>query len=298
MNMKTPHLLSCMPMVYALFGAIVTPSAYAVITMEQAVNTAISNDPWLDGNLLMQRSLTAQSKAADSQPDPVLSLGLVNLPTDGFAFGQEAMTQLKLGLAQRFQRGDSGAIQQKQLQQLAAQYPLQREDRKAKVAVTVAQLWLDAYMADQSIKLIERERGLFSQLADIVQASYSSAQDKTRQQDVVRAQLEISRIEDRLTIFKGQRDTSLAKLFEWLGADNRYDETTSFELEIADDIPNSQPVSAERAALFTARNRQKLANILAGHPLVGALEQRIQASFSGIELARQKYQAQWGVNAA
>lgn len=296
--MKKPHLLGCIPLVYALLGSIVTPSAYAVLTLEQAVNTAIANDPWIDGNLLMQKSLNAQSKAVDTQPDPVLSLGLVNLPTDGFAFSQEAMTQLKLGVAQRFRRGDSGAIQQKQLQQLAAQYPLQREDRKAKVAVTVSQLWLDAYMADQSIKLIESEQDLFSKLADIVQASYSSAQGKTRQQDVVRAQLEISRVEDRLTVFKSQRDFAVAKLFEWLGTDNSYYETTSFELEIADEMPNTKAVALERSALLNSNSRQQLANLLAGHPLVRALEQRIQASFSGVELARQKYRPQWGVNAA
>jgi hypothetical protein len=42
----------------------------------------------------------AAGRAAEALPDPVLRLGAANLPTDSFAFNQEAMTQFQVGLSQ------------------------------------------------------------------------------------------------------------------------------------------------------------------------------------------------------
>ena len=64
--MKTAHLLSCIPIVFGVIGGIVTPVASAALSLEQAVHTAISNDPWLDGSLLMQKSLNARSKQKET----------------------------------------------------------------------------------------------------------------------------------------------------------------------------------------------------------------------------------------
>ena len=129
-------------------------------------------------------------------------LALANLGTDKFDFEQEAMTQLKVGVSQMFPRGDSLAIKAKQIKTLSQQHPLQRRDREAKVRVTAGSLWLDAYLAQESIALIEKNYALFEQLSDVAQASYSSALGKTRQQDIVRAQLELTRLEDRLVQLK------------------------------------------------------------------------------------------------
>ena len=54
----------------------------------------------------------------------------MNLPTDGFAFDQEGMTQFKVGLSQQFSRGDSLALQQQALKQSVEQYPWLRADRQ------------------------------------------------------------------------------------------------------------------------------------------------------------------------
>ena len=108
------------------------------------------------------------------------------------------------------------AIKRKQLETVGSQFPFQRLDRKAKIVVTVSQLWLDAYNAQESISLIEKDRPLFEQLADIAEASYSAAFGKTRQQDIIRAQLELTRLDDRLTMLKQKQEMFMEKLSEWL----------------------------------------------------------------------------------
>ena len=151
------------------------------LSFEKAIHVAQQNDPWLDGSRHKQQSLERLSYAATTQPDPKISVAFANLPTDGFDFSQEGMTQFKVGVSQMFARGDSLSIKNQQLKLQSQQQPLQRQDRINKVVVTVGSLWLDLYRVQKSIILIEKNRGLFEQLAEVAEASYSSALGKTRQ---------------------------------------------------------------------------------------------------------------------
>ncbi|NOR26049.1 MAG: transporter [Desulforhopalus sp.] len=277
------------------------------LRLETAVKEAQLNDPWLVGNQHSQDAIESMSVAAGTYPDPKMSLSLANLPTDTFDFDQEAMTQFKVGLSQVFPRGDSLAIKRKQLELVGSQFPFQRQNRKAKVVVTVGQLWLNAYLAQESISLIEKDRPLFEQLADVAVASYSSAYGRTRQQDIIRAQLELTRLDDRLTILKQKQEVFVEQLSEWLS--NYFIEEYSDSLKTTAAVPWTSLVLDRQlpnvemlnTSLYTARQEaspQTLYEHFSQHPLVAALDQKIEASKSGIDLAKQKYKSEWGLNAS
>lgn len=286
----------------------------ATLSLTDAVQTAQDNDLWLRGNQHQQDSIESMSVAANTLPDPKVSVGISNLPTDSFDFGQENMTQLMLGVAQVFPRGDTLAIKQQQLQLLGSQYPHQRQNRRAKVAVTVAQLWLDAYKAQQSIALIEQDRSLFEQLADVAEASYSSALGKTRQQDIVRAQLELTRLDDRLTVLNQQRDVALQRLGEWRSvyftstktsaketADDSYGLTQALQtmdVQLDKNLPNIPLLEPQLFQSPQQTSPDILHQYFLNHAAIKNLEQKIKASHTGIELAKQKYKPEWGVNAS
>ncbi|WP_293752306.1 TolC family protein [uncultured Paraglaciecola sp.] len=292
---KCHYSRSSLPLVVA-FISFLPFAVSANITMQDAVNIAIQHDPWLTGNQLQERALRAAIKGADSLPDPMLSMGLLNLPSDGFAFDQEPMTQFKVGLAQAFPRGDSLAIKQQQLSYQADQHPYQREDRKAKIQVAVSTLWVDALKADQTIRLIERDRVLFEQLVDIVKASYSSAQGNTRQQDVISAQLELARLDDRLTIVKSQRDLALIHLSEWLAPTAHQAVSETFAANVS--LPNLPELADAIQVLLQRADNMSLLQLLAQHPALLAIEQSAKAGNTAVKLAKQKYKPQWGVNAS
>ena len=276
-----------------------------VLSLEMAVRAAQANDPWLVGNRHSQDAIESMSVAARTLPDPKMSIGILNLPTDTFNFSQEPMTRFNVGVSQMFPRGDSLAIRQKQLELVGSQYPFQRQDRRAKVVVSVSRLWLDAYNAQESIALIEKDRPLFEQMVDVAEASYSSALGKTRQQDIIRAQLELTQLEDRLTVLRQKQEVSVGKLSEWLSEyflEEYLDNTTTTavipwsRLALDNELPD---ITMLNAPLYTAKNEaspETLFEYFSEHPLVAALQQRIMASKTGIELARQKYKPEWGVN--
>ena len=278
--------------------------AEQVISLEQAIAIAQQNDPWQHGNKLKQTALEERSIASGSLPDPQISLGLANLPTDTWNFNQEGMTQFKVGISQMFPRGDSLGIKQDRLKTASTKFPLLREDRRAKVKQSVSELWFDAYLAQQTIRLIEKDRVLFEQMADVVKASYSNVIGKIRQQDVIRAQLEIVQLDDRLTAEKQKFESAIARLNEWLVIYNSDDLNQTYDFDrqtsafsVSEQLPH---VKLTTPALVEANNysRNALANELLAHPAILAIDVEQEVADKGISLTKQQYKPQWGVNAS
>ncbi|EAZ98410.1 hypothetical protein MELB17_10258 [Marinobacter sp. ELB17] len=54
------------------------------LTLDEAVQQAIANDPWLIANQQNEAAILARSAAAEVLPDPRFNVGLMNFPTDTF----------------------------------------------------------------------------------------------------------------------------------------------------------------------------------------------------------------------
>jgi outer membrane protein TolC len=288
-------------------GESVSQSSTVTLGLDEVVRTAQVNDPWLVGNQHAQAAIESLSMSSGTLPDPKVSVGLVNLATDSFDFNQEPMTNFRVGVSQTFPRGDSLSIKRKQLDLSSRQYPYQREDRKGKVTVAASTLWLDAYKAQQSITLINNDRSLFEELVDVAQARYSTAVGGVRQQDIIRAQLELTALEDRLMVIHQQRETHLQKLSEWLSDYfvGEYSENSGVEsllqsssLVLSSPLPAVEMLHPELYLSEALTSPQLLYENMSAHPAVMAIERKIDASAAGVELAQQKYKPEWGVNAA
>lgn len=259
------------------------------LLLQRAVAIAQQQDPWLTGSQYKEQAIQAQSIAKGTLPDPVMSLGFANLPVDDFDFNTDNMTQFKVGVSQVFPRGDSRAIERQQLAAMGAQQPYMRDDRRARVAVTVTELWLEHYRSAEAIRLIEQDRSLFEHLVDVAQSSYTSGIGKSRQQDLVRAQLELTRLEDRLTVLQLSQNVAHSQLSEWLVGDI----AAIFKLD--DQFPTlnlAVDIDVKRGA------SPPLLALLLAHPKIKSLDQKIVASSSNVQIAKQKYQPQWGLNAS
>jgi hypothetical protein len=59
--------------------------AQSLPPLDSLVTTAIANDPWLNGNELSLQALQKKGIAASTLPDPVVKVGMLNLPGDSRA---------------------------------------------------------------------------------------------------------------------------------------------------------------------------------------------------------------------
>jgi len=256
------------------------------LTLDAAVQAAIETDPWLSGSRETESALRDEAVAAGSLPDPRLNLQALNFPAWSFDINQEPMTQLAVGVSQQFPRGRSLELARTQKEVLAEAEPMRRADRRAMLTASVSRLYLDAYLAQQSRSLIEQDRALFEQLADAAESQYASAVGQARQQDLIRAQLELTRLDDRLTVLKQRQDTAWQRLSEFIGVQQGELATTLPELARPGQPMSTGPTDPQ--SLFEEMRR---------HPAVLAGEQRIASVATGVDLARQKYRPGWALNA-
>ena len=274
----------------------------APFSFYDVVQQAQKLDPWLKGSTHQQRSLEYLSTAANHLPDPKISLGLANIALNSLDFNQEAMTQFKVGISQVFPRGDSLNIKSQQLKTQSLQYPYQRQDRKAKVMVTVGSLWLELFLVKQSIFLIEKNQGLFEQLVNVTEARYSSTIGKSRQQDIVRAELELIRIEDKLIYLQQKEQQLFGQLNQWLYQQQNGDSSLALintnNAYLGMKIPDIKLIASNKILNDKWLGNDQLVTYFYSHPAVIALDKKIKVTRIGTELAKQKYQPQWGVNAS
>jgi len=284
--------------------SVLSVHAQQVISLEQAINIAQKNDPWLYSSQLKQEAANHRSIASNTLPDPKISISMMNLPTDSWEFDQEGMTQFKVGVTQMFPRGNTLELKESQLKIKASEFPFLRADRKEKLKVMVSELWLEAYLAQKTIHLIESDWQLFEQMVEVAQASYSTALGKTRQQDVIRAQLEIVQLEDRLTTQKQKLESTIARLNEWLHVFDNSNLEGAFDFDrqpqtflTSDHLPE---IELDNSSILTPGKhfRSRLALEFSDHPAILAIDIKERVSEKGVDLSKQQYKPQWSVNAS
>ncbi|WP_417521594.1 TolC family protein [Marinobacter sp.] len=268
----------------ALFFTSLGLSAEPRLALEEAIDIAVRGDPWSAQSIQLQKALLDESVAAAALPDPRITLSAANLPTDTFDTRQEGMTQATIGLSQRFPRGDSRYLARDKKKELAESQSFQRENRQELVIRSVTYLWLELWKTQESVRLIESNRGLFEQLADVAEAGYTSTMNGSRQQDIIRASLELTRLDDRLTALHSRMETAREELGEWVGSD-------TFRLRVSERIPPNLLARLPSTAFDFSDNT------LISHSSIRATDQLIDAGAIDIELARQAYKPEWTVSA-
>ena len=265
------------------------------LLLSRAIHTTIENDPWLAGNAFEQKALLAKAAVISQLPAPQFKIGITNLASDSLNFNQEAMTQFNTGVRQTFPRGQSLHLRRKNLSQLSEAMPHQRQNHRAQLRLNVSHAWLDTYEAQEALALIIKNRPLFEQLIGIAQSKYSSAVGRTHQQDVVRAQLELTRLDNRAVHLQQQQDEGLIKLSRWINDKHTF--TFQPSARSANNTPiyylaRTMPIIKSVVGTRTQGTSMAFAK-LTSHPSVLALDERIHATQTAIQLAEQNYLPQF-----
>ena len=268
-----------------------------VLSLEKAIKLAQQNDPWLHKSHLLEEKSLVLSQSAEQLEDPVLNAGMLNLPSNGFDFGQEPMTQLKIGITQMLPRGDTLKLAKQKLELNASQQHYMRLERKLNLALQTTHLWLDAYEKQASLRLIDEARPLFEKLNDIVNASYSSLSGGADQQAIIGAELALMRLQDRVDTLNTKKAMSLAKLEEFLIKQAATQGEARYTLPIA--LSSIHDASQHQAQLNLASTvSERLIEVLNAHPRLQIFDQYIAVSQVDEDIAKQSYKPQWGVNAS
>lgn len=246
------------------------------LSLEAAEAIALEQDPSLRAVQARREAMDEMAVASEQLPDPILRTGVMSLPTDTWELGQEPMTQVVVGVSQKFPRGRTRALRSEQMFEQSAALDEMLGDQRLRIALSVREEYLEVLKQLKLAEINADAIDTFSDLADITQDYYATG--RVQQQDVLRAAVELARVQDRGTRIAQEEDRARARLETWIGP------AAWRELDSDWPDPGSPPTLDEIRAGLTQ------------HPRIVALQQRVEAADTGIELAEQRYKPEFGID--
>jgi len=245
------------------------PASVLALDLSQAEQLAVQSDPSIERYKATSRSFTEESFADNTLPDPKLRFGASNIPVDTFALDQENMTQLKLGIQQSFPAGDTLEIKSQQSKYFSSSALALADDVELKILRDVRETYLNLYYEISAHQIILETKKLFSDLVTITESIYAAG--RASQQDVVLSNLELARLDDRITKIQAREEGFRATLAQWIGE------------------PAWNSIDTTFPALPALPENIDLNQIIPQHPLIRAESARVDASKQMIEMAKQDY---------
>jgi len=136
-------------------------------------------------------------------PDPMLSFNAMNLPTDTFDLDQEPMTQLQLMLSQKFPFPGKRQLRREVAETMVGVAQKQTDEYRDVLTGKVREAWWRLFSVDRSLQIVDSNKRLLRDFVEIAKTKY--AVGKGLQQDVLLAELELSRLTNRELQLAGNR---------------------------------------------------------------------------------------------
>ena len=145
-----------------------------------------------------------------SLEDPMVELGLMNIPVDSFSFSQEAMTQKQLTVTQKFPYPGKLDLKVQAANEDIKIAGQNLADMKLRIIKEVKTAFLEYCFMKAAIETTKRNKILLEQFITIAESKYSVG--KGIQQDVLKAQVERSKILNNLIELNEKKEIEKGKL--------------------------------------------------------------------------------------
>ncbi len=182
--------------------------------LEKLIDQAILVSPEIKMLEAKYRVAESQIEIGTNLPDPVLTLGLVNLPTNSFSFTQEPMTGKIIGISQAipFPGALSAASDVKAVDTSIIRQSI--IDLKNKIRKDVAELYFSLQYIRENIRLAYESIELLNQISDVVKQKYDVGTASL--QNVVQVEVQITRVKDKIETLKSSERATVTKLNAYL----------------------------------------------------------------------------------
>jgi outer membrane protein TolC len=174
--------------------------------LDRYIQVALTQNPAIQAARKRMEAFAHQVPVAASLPDPMLNTTAFPEPVQTAAGQQE----LILGVNQKFPWRQKLSLHASVAESQTNVARAQLATVELATIENVKKAYYELYFIQQATSVTEAERDLLVQIRDAANARYRAA--LTSQQDVLRAELEISQIENDLIRLRQQLDSAQAKL--------------------------------------------------------------------------------------
>lgn len=245
----------------------------AALSLDAAVSQALANNPSLAEINARAEAIAAVPSQAGSLPDPTLSVEMLNLPADSFDFREDFMTMVDVGLSQTVPFPGKLALKE-QAAGLEAEAAAQTvEEARLRLVRDVKLRWWELFYLERTLHILADTETSLRDVIRTVQARYRVGE--APQQDVLQAQLELSKLGEERLIHTAMHHREVARLNALLDRPP----TSLFDLAYGE-LPALPEMLAEEQLDEAAEQ---------GRPLLNQKRRSVDAAQSRVELAKKDY---------
>lgn len=281
MDIRSTILSYCSAGIFLLSATGTVHADDTTLSIAQAVALVQADNPGLAEMQARARAAAAIPSQLSTLPDPVLSFNAVNLPTNTFNLSQEAMTQLLVGLSQAVPFPGKLALKEEAATHEAEAVSHSVEEMRLSLIRDVKSSWWQLFYLDRALDIVRVNQDLLRQFVKIAETKYKVGQGL--QQDVLLAQVELSRLLDSEIQLTGMRRSEAARFNALVNRQGNSPVT------IPGNIERHLPELLPEEKLYRMAEDAR--------PLLAGQRNRIDAARSRVDLAEKDYFPDFNLNA-
>ncbi len=197
---------------------IFSPAEEAVITLKDLEEEALKNNPEIAMAGKKAESAGERKSLASAMPDPMLGYMVQNVGSPGtWSVGKEEMSMQGVVFSQEIpfpgKLGTRGLAAGKEAERLGES----AREARLQVLANLRNAYYDYYLAYKSQEILDQNKELMKNFQRIAETRYATGQGM--QQDVLRSQLEVSMLLDRIAEQDQKKDAQAAAINRLVGRD-------------------------------------------------------------------------------
>ncbi|MEJ1958505.1 MAG: TolC family protein [Nitrosomonadales bacterium] len=216
--------------------------------------------------------------SAAQHPDPVLRVGIDNLPVDGadqFSVGRDFMTMRRIGIMQEFTRDDKRRLRGERYQREADKILAEKAAMILVIQRDTALAWLDRYYAEASDVLINEQIRQAQDEIEVAQTAYRAGRGSLA--DVLAARAALVELQDHASEIARKLRTAKIALTREVGE------------------PGEQPLAQRPLMDHIQIDSSAIEEHVAMHPEIFVLSRQEDMAATEARLAQANKQPDWSV---
>jgi len=242
------------------------------LVLDSLIAEALVANPDLSAAKLRYQAFEARVPQAGSLPDPMFKAVSSNLPVDSWSLDQTPMSGIEFMLTQKIPFPGKLGLKKSTTWSLAQKTKKEYESVRNFILSELEQNYYQLYLLQKSIEITQKNKLLLADFAKIASTRYSVG--KGVQQDVLKAQVEVSKMIDKLISLQEMRKIVQAKINILLDRDPQ------------DSLGKPRELTFRKLD-YSEEDLQNLA--IQTNPALAGMEFLVNASHSAYRLARREY---------
>ncbi|MFL6672352.1 MAG: TolC family protein [Massilia sp.] len=266
-----------------LLGALCSAAlaADAPLTLREAQRRAVERSRLLAAQDYAALASREMAVAAGRLPDPVLKLGVDNLPVEGpdrFSLTRDFMTQRRIGVMQDLTRADKRRLRAERFEREAEKSAAEKTVATAAIQRDTALAWLDAYYAEAMAAVLAEQAEQARLEIQAAEAAYRSG--RGNQAELFSARSALVAFDDRASEIRRRVGNARIMLGRWAG-------------EAA-----QLPLAGKPAIDVLRLDPATLETELGHHPEIAVLVKQEEIAATEARLAQANKKSDWSVELA